>query len=147
MAIVLLSCYSCNNFSTNVGLNIESYNFNRVDDTGEFALVPNDEFDLGEQVYMMFFNVSGFNTDESGKCWLEMDMEITDTKDGKLIFEKKELLGENGHVELSKGTAPNPQTSFTPPPDLPAGEYSFYVKIYDKVGNGHASVSKTFSYK
>ncbi|MFH2096806.1 MAG: hypothetical protein ABIJ16_13945 [Bacteroidota bacterium] len=142
--IIAILFPGCDNVTTSFGLTIGSTSFNRLNENGEFELVQNGKFDNGEVVYLMMFDVSGFEKGPDGKHQVEMDMEITDME-GNVILETRELLGENGHVELDNGIAANPNASFSPGLNTPDGDYKFYAKIYDKVGGGSASVTKKFT--
>ncbi|GAB4294604.1 MAG: hypothetical protein Kow0068_19400 [Marinilabiliales bacterium] len=144
--ILTLSLFSCDNVTTSVGLNIGSYNFNRIGSNGEFEYVSDDLFNKGETIYLMLFDVSGFKPGKDNLHSLDIDMAIKDAK-GNEIYSEKGMLGENGHVSLPNNTAANPYVSYNIPSDLQSGEYSFYVKIYDNIGGGYASVSKKFTVK
>lgn len=144
--LLILATTACDNVTTSFGLEIGSTNFNRTNDLGEYEAVDDGVFNSGEIVYLMLFDVSGFEKDKDGLNKIEMDMRVT-AADGSVIIDEKEMLGEGGHVKLDNNTAPNPSAAFTPPNELPAGEYTFFVKIYDKVNDGNASVSKKFTYK
>jgi hypothetical protein len=90
--------------------------------------------------------VSGFKKDDNQMNQIEMDMKIT-SADGKVIVEEKGLLGENGIGDLKNNIAPSLYAYYTPDEDFKAGEYSFFVKVIDKVGGGTASVSRKFTYR
>ena len=146
LMLAMMMLNSCDNMTTSFGLNIGGSDFNRLGSNGQFELVPGNVFHQGEVIYMMLFDVTGFKPGEDNLHMLDMDMVIKDAN-GKEIYSENEMLGENGHVALPNNTAANPHVSFNPSKDMPAGEYTFYVKIYDKVGGGHASVSKKFTYQ
>ena len=73
-----------------------------------------------------------------------MDLEVLD-KNGTVLFNQEGMLGENGHLKLPNGMASSPYSTFSPNKTIEAGKYRMKVSIYDKLGKGKATVTKTFS--
>ena len=71
-----------------------------------------------------------------------MDLQVID-QDDIIILDAKEMLGENGHVKLEGGYAATPYGTFETTEKLEPGKYRIKITIFDKVGNGKATVSST----
>jgi len=89
-------------------------------------------------------NVGEFKAGKDGKHWIDMDVEIKDDEDN-VVFAQEQMLGENGKVKLENNTAGNPYAEWHTTPDIKTGTYKFRIKIYDKIGNGQAIISKNFN--
>jgi hypothetical protein len=73
-----------------------------------------------------------------------MDLEVTD-EDDNVILDAKEMLGENGHLKLDGGYAASPYGTFETNENLKPGKYRIKLSIYDRIGNGRATVSSTIA--
>ena len=128
--------------STSRGLSIEESELARIDGNNQIIPAEDNTFQRGEDVHYILFNVGRFKEGEDGLHWLEMDLEVTDSEDN-IILHAEEMLGENGHLKLEGGYAASPYGTFETSESLAAGKYRIKLTIYDKVGNGRASVSST----
>ncbi len=128
--------------STSRGISIEKSELARFDENNQIIPAEDKIFKRGEDVHYILYNVGKFKEGEDGLHWLEMDLEVTDQNDN-IILDAKEMLGENGHIKLEGGYAASPYGTFQTSEDLEPGRYRIKLTIYDKVGNGKASVSST----
>jgi hypothetical protein len=128
--------------STSRGISIEKSELARFDEDNQIVPAEDKTFKRGEDVHYILYNVGKFKEGEDGLHWLEMDLEVTD-QDDNIILDAKEMLGENGHIKLEGGYAATPYGTFETTEDLEPGKYRIKLTIYDKVGNGKATVSST----
>jgi hypothetical protein len=128
--------------STSRGISIEESELARIDGNNQIIPAEDNTFRRGEDVHYILYNVGRFKEGEDGLHWLEMDLEVTDSEDN-VILHAEEMLGENGHLKLDGGYAASPYGTFETTQDLAPGKYRIKLTIYDKVGNGKASVSST----
>ncbi|KPL17225.1 MAG: hypothetical protein AMS23_09610 [Bacteroides sp. SM1_62] len=128
--------------STSRGISIEKSELARIDEDNQIVPAEDKTFKRGEDVHYILYNVGKFKEGEDGLHWLEMDLEVTD-QDDNIILDAKEMLGENGHIKLEGGYAATPYGTFETTEDLEPGKYRIKLTIYDKVGNGRATVSST----
>jgi hypothetical protein len=126
--------------STSRGISIEKSELARIDENNQVVPVQDNTFKRGEDVHYILYNVGKFKEGEDGLHWLEMDLQVTD-EDDTVILDAKEMLGENGHVKLEGGYAASPYGTFETTENLAPGKYRIKLTIYDKVGNGKATVS------
>jgi hypothetical protein len=128
--------------STSRGISIEDSELARIDEENQIIPAADKTFKRGEDVHYILYNVGKFKKGEDGLHWLEMDLEVTD-QDGNIILDAREMLGENGHLELEGGYASSPYGTFQTTEKLEAGKYKIKLTIYDRVGNGKATASST----
>lgn len=106
--------------------------------------VASGTFKKGDIVALVLINVGKFKKGEDGKHKFDMDMEVSDGK-GKLLGKKEGLLGAGGNIALAKDVAESPYGSIdTNVVKLDPGDYTIKLTIYDKIGKGRATESKTF---
>ena len=129
--------------STSTGISVEESELARISE-GTVESSSDGVFTRGEDVHLILYNVGKFKEGEDGLHWFDMDLEVSD-EDGNVIFDQTGLLGENGHLKLENGKASSPFATFTPNDNIDPGNYRIKVRIYDKVGNGKATVSKSFT--
>lgn len=112
--------------------------------TDKIDPVASGTFKKGDIVALVLINVGKFKKGEDGKHKFDMDMEVADGK-GKLLGKKEGLLGPGGNINLPKDIAESPYGSIdTNVVKLEPGEYTIKLTIYDKIGTGRATESKTF---
>jgi hypothetical protein len=146
IGMALLALAACHNksSSTSYGLTVEKALLAKTDASGKLTEVTDGKYKLGDKVYFVLLKVGKFEKGTDGMNWFDMDLQVS-TPDGKVIFEKKQLLGDSGHAVLTDDTANSPYAIFSTTPKLPAGTYTIKLTIYDKVGKGSASESKTIT--
>lgn len=128
--------------STSRGISIEKSELARFDENNQIVPAEDNTFKRGEDVHYILYNVGKFKEGEDGLHFLDMDLEVTD-QDDNIILDAKEMLGENGHLKLEGGYAASPYGTFETNEQLDPGKYRIKLTIYDKVGNGKATVSST----
>ena len=129
--------------STSTGISVEDSDLAR---TAEGGITATDDavFSPNEDIHMVLYNVGPFKEGEDGLHWFDMDLEVLD-QDGNVLLSQTGMLGENGHLELENGMAASPYATFSPNETLEPGAYKIKVRIYDRVGKGKASVTKSFT--
>jgi hypothetical protein len=143
MACILILLTACQfETSSSKGISIEESELARIDENNQIVPAGDKTFKRGEDVHYILYNVGKFKQGEDGLHWLEMDLEVTD-QDDNIILDAKEMLGENGHLNLEGGYAASPYGTFKTTEKLEPGKYRIKLTIYDKVGNGKATVSST----
>lgn len=128
--------------STSKGISIEDSELARIDENNQIVPAQDKTFKRGEDVHYILYHVGRFREGEDGLHWLDMDLQVTD-KDDNVILNAKEMLGENGHLKLEGGYAASPYGTFKTTENLEPGKYRITLTIYDKIGNGKATVSST----
>lgn len=129
--------------STSFLITVEDSLFARTGPDGNLIRADNNVFRRGEVVNLVLLNVGKFKKGEDGKHWFDIDMDVTGPK-GEVVLSKKGLLGENGHVFLPNDTAESPYGIFSTAEELEPGTYKMKLTIYDRLGKGKASVTKSF---
>jgi len=105
--------------------------------------VNNGKFKKGETVGLVMLNVKAFKKGNDGLNWIDMDVEVKDP-DGKVILSEKDLLGDSGKLDLKDNIAKSPVGNFSTTSSLQSGKYTIKVTVYDKIGKGYTTNSKTF---
>ena len=147
IACILILLTGCQfETSTSKGISIEKSELARIDENNQIVPAGDNTFNRGEDVHYILYNVGKFKEGEDGLHWLEMDLEVTD-QDDKVILDAKEMLGENGHLKLEGGYAATPYGTFETNENLKPGKYRIKLTIYDRIGNGKATVSSTIELK
>jgi hypothetical protein len=126
--------------STSRGISIEDSELARIDENNQIVPAQDKTFKRGEDVHYILYNVGKFKEGADGLHRLEMDLQVTDEEDN-MILDAMEMLGENGHLKLEGGYAASPYGTFETTENLNPGKYRIKLTIYDKVGNGKATVS------
>jgi len=112
--------------------------------TDKIDPVASGTFKKGDVVALVLINVGKFKKGDDGKHKFDMDMEVADSK-GKLLGKKEGLLGSGGNITLPKDIAESPYGSIdTNVVKLEPGDYTIKLTIYDKIGTGRTTESKTF---
>ncbi len=127
------------------GLDFEKSVFAKVSDSGEITFLDKAEYERGESVHFALMKVGKFQKGEDGKNWVDSELKVR--QGSKMIFERKELLGEAGHVELKDDEAESPSGVFTATASLTPGDYSMEFTVYDKIGGGKARDTGIFTVK
>ncbi|MBN2542264.1 hypothetical protein JXI42_05315 [bacterium] len=142
IVIILICTLSCENKP--VVLEIEKVVI-AIEDTITHEIIEADEAKVkpGESVGIVLINVSGFEKNDEGMNRFEMDMEVIDPT-GNVAVQQDEVLGFKGWRNLEDNVATSPSVLLTISPEYPPGIYEFKVTIYDQVGTGKATASKTF---
>jgi hypothetical protein len=143
MMVVLSSCQPVGPLRE--GLNFEKSVFAKVDDAGKVTFLDKAEYERGEKVHFALMKVGKFQKGKDGKDWVDSDLKVR--QGNKMIFEKKGLMGEAGHVDLKDDMAESPTGVFTATASLKPGDYSMELTVYDKIGGGKARDSGTFTVK
>jgi hypothetical protein len=141
--VCMLVCGCKGSTSTSGGLSFQQAVLAKMAKSGKLTRVDNGKFERGDSIYLVLFNVGEFKQGEDGLNWFDVDAKVTDPS-GKVILLKKEMLGEHGHIKLQNNTLKSPHIYFKTSTALPPGKYSIYMTIYDKLGKGRVSVSRTF---
>lgn len=110
----------------------------------KLSVVKDGVFKKGEKIYFVLMNVGKFKPGKDGLNWFDIDVKVTDAN-GKVVFQKENMLGDNGHVKLEDNTAKYPHVFIETPKEAETGKYKMQMKIYDKVGTGTLSVTETFT--
>ena len=87
-------------------------------------------------------HVGEFKVGDDGKSWIDLDMKVTGPNK-ESVLDQKNLLGEGGKTVLTNGYAESPYGVFSTTPQLPPGKYDVAVTIYDRLGEGSTSATKT----
>lgn len=103
----------------------------------------NNRFNRGDTVNLVLIDVQPLQPDQNGQHWFDLKLQIQDP-DGRTIFSKSDLLGEEGKIELTNDTASSPYAYFNTTEDLAPGAYTITLTIYDKIGTGQAARSQQF---
>jgi hypothetical protein len=113
------------------------------DSTGQYAVTNNNDFRRGDEINMVLYRVGKFEKGPDGKHLFDMDIEVTGP-DGRMLFTKKELFGENGHVLLPDDMADMPCGTYQTSPEFQPGTYRMKLTIYDKISGKSASRTRLF---
>jgi hypothetical protein len=142
----LLLLFNCSKTETTKSflITVEDSIFARADAEGNLSRVDSAVFKRGEAVNLVLLNVGKFKKGEDGKHWFDIDMEVIDPK-GNVILSRQGLLGENGHILLPNDTAESPYGIFSTTEQIEPGIYKMKLTIYDKIGKGKATVTKSFT--
>ncbi len=130
-------------FTLSAGLSYGNAVFARMDEQKRLNPLDAADFQKGEAVHFVLFNVGLFKKGTDGKHAFEIDMEVKDPA-GKPILTRKDMLGENGHLLLENDIAGSPYVTFQSSTALPAGAYSMQMTVRDRIGKGSIRVDKTF---
>lgn len=137
--------WGCTSTSTSKLISVEDYTFARADDSGNLNPVASPStFRKGEKVHLVLLHVGPFKKDSAGLNWFDMDIRVSDP-DGTEINSGESLLGESGHIALPENYAKSPYASFQTDESMKSGKYKFTVTIYDRIGQGKATVSVFFN--
>jgi hypothetical protein len=127
--------------SVSVGLSFDdSILAKKVDDS--WTEVKDTKFAKGDTIGLIILNVSGFKKGEDGLNWMDIDVEVKDSK-GTVILSEKGLLGEAGKIALENNIAESPVGTFSTSSDMASGKYDMKVTVHDKIGGGKVSCSKS----
>jgi hypothetical protein len=138
-----LMIYGCRASSAAYGLNYQKAVLARMTSDGKLMPAEDGIFKKGEDVYLVLLNVGEFKSGKDGLNWFDIDAKVTDP-DGKVILLKTSMLGEHGHIKLENNAAKSPHVYMKTSSVLASGKYKIHMKVYDKIGKGSVSVSKTF---
>ncbi|OLP15738.1 hypothetical protein BST81_24780 [Leptolyngbya sp. 'hensonii'] len=105
--------------------------------------IANNVFKQGETVYLILKNTGKFKRGQDGLHHLEIDVQVRE-EEGKILIDKKRLLGKRGQLLLEKDIAQGPYGNVDIDQDAPPGDYSIGVTIYDLVSCQKASRSARF---
>ncbi|MBN1683908.1 MAG: hypothetical protein JW855_00470 [Gammaproteobacteria bacterium] len=143
-SFVLMTLFACKMGSD--GLTADQAMLANVAKDGQLTPAQSNIFKRGEAVGYVLVNVSKFKKDKAGLNWFDMDLQVKDP-DGKVLLEKKAVLGNKGHIALPDDIVPSPHAVFVTSSKLKPGKYTFSITIYDKIGKGSVSKSTTFILK
>ncbi len=144
LLFLLVACNS--KTSTSFGLTVQKTVLASANDKGQVVPSKDNVFTRGDQIYFVLINVGKFKKGADGLNWFDMDTQITGP-DGKVLLEKKNILGDEGHTALKDDIAQSPHITFATTKTMQPGKYKFKLTIYDKIGKGSASESATFTLK
>jgi len=127
-----------------VGLGYKDARLAVMQKDGTLNLLEGNAVRRGEKLAIVFLEVGKFKEGSDGRHWFDLDMALSDA-DGKSIYAQEGILSASGQgrERLEDGTASSPYT-FVNTARLEPGSYRFKVTIRDRIGTGHASVTKSF---
>ena len=111
---------------------------------GSWQQASDSTFQRGDDIALILLNVRGFEKGDDGLNKMDIDLQVKDPE-GEVIFMQKDMLGEEGHVNLENNIANSPYGSFSSTEELEPGRYTIKVRVRDEVGGGSTSKSKTFT--
>lgn len=144
-AFLLVAMVGCDyNFST--GINKDLLSGLQVNNDGltydEAYLTVDDQrttenvFDIGTEVYMNFSGVDYWQEDENGMVYPGAMMVVAD-KNSKEIMEEDDLFAQYDETGVEADVAKDMFVSLLIGDPMMEGEqYTWYVKIWDKMGDG-----------
>ncbi|MDQ1353987.1 MAG: hypothetical protein QG657_4296 [Acidobacteriota bacterium] len=116
----------------------------RNDETGRLVAASEAVFRRGEEVNLVLRQVKTFQAGKDGKCQFDIDLLVKDPK-GNIILDKKNLLGEDGHIELKDGIASSPYGIFESSVGLEPGQYQMTLTIRDIIGGAKLTTTQPFT--
>lgn len=131
-------------FTLSPGLSYQKTLFAKKGSDGALEPVRYATFSRGEMVNMIFIDVGKFKKGADGKHLFDIDIKVKNS-DGKLIFQKEKMLGENGHILLENDIAKSPYGIFYTSIKMESGVYHMTMTIYDKISGEQVSVTKPFT--
>ncbi len=141
----LFLAWGCTSTSTSKLISIEDYTFARADESGNLNPVASPStFRKGEKVHLVLLHVGPFKKDSAGLNWFDMDIHISDP-DGIEMYSGKSVLGESGHIALPENYAKSPYAFFQTDESMKSGKFKFTITIYDRIGQGKATLSAFFN--
>jgi len=132
------------NAHVSVGLSAGDSMLARQEKDGTFTKAEDNIFFPGEEIHTIIDGVTGFEKNQNGMSWLDIDIEIKENDSDTILYETHELLGENGKITLQEGDVAQPKALYRTPDDMAPGLYDFKVKVYDRQGDGHVTFTNTF---
>jgi hypothetical protein len=129
---------------TSVGLDYEDARLALMQPDGTLNLLEGDVVPHGEKLALVFLKVGKFKEGSDGRHWFDLDMDLSDAE-GERIYAQEGILSASGQgrERLGGGVAQSPFT-FINTAMLEPGQYRFKVTIRDRIGTGHASVTRRF---
>ena len=115
----------------------------RLDASGKL-IACDGRFRRGEKTHLILRQAGPFKAGADGLHWFDLDMTVTGP-DGRVVLEKKDLLGENGHIKLPGGVAESPYGIFESAVAMDPGEYRMALTLRDKVAGTEVSIARPFS--
>lgn len=145
-ALLILSVNTCTTTtSTSKLVSIEDYTFAMTGENDRLVSIDGPAvYKKGDAVHMVLLNVGPFKKDSTGLNWFDIDMEVTGP-DGQVILTENGLLGDEGHISLENNMAKSPYATCFTTPELLSGKYKFRISIYDRIGNGKATQTASFT--
>jgi hypothetical protein len=116
----------------------------RNDETGRMVAAPEGVFRRGEVVNLVLLQVKTFQLGKDGKCRFDIDL-LVKNPTGTIILDKKNLLGEDGHIELKDGIASSPYGIFESHVGLEPGLYQMILTIRDIISGARLSTTQPFT--
>jgi hypothetical protein len=116
----------------------------RNDETGRLVAASEAVFRRGEEVNLVLRQVKTFQAGKDGKCKFDIDLLVKDPK-GNVILDKKNLLGEDGHIALKDGIASSPYGIFESHVGLEPGQYQMTLTIRDIISGANLSTTQPFT--
>jgi hypothetical protein len=124
------------------GLDIKEAVWARIDAAGKMVSCDG-RFRRGEKAHLVLLQSGPFKAGEDGRHWFDLDMIVTGPA-GQVVLEKKDLLGDNGHVKLPGGIAESPYGIFESAVSNDAGEYKMTLTLHDKVAGTQVRIVRPF---
>jgi len=125
---------SCN--KNNV-LDAQGYMFYVMDGNGNKIEMPDANFYKSQTIMLYLYNIGPFKATDNKSYKANMDIEILHNHK-KRVFKKENYLGENDYT-IDQDTIPFLYAVWQANPDNKAGEYTFKVRIKDRV-SGHKTM-------
>ncbi len=144
IAIIFLLCACKQTDVHSSGLKIQKVILARKNNEGQTVVARRSIFIRGEKIYLIMANVGDFVKGADGLNWFDINMQLTDV-DGDVVMRKEHMLRDKGHIDLPDNRASYPYVMIHTHPSMSSGEYELQVTIYDEIGMGKATVTKTFT--
>ena len=143
IALLFVTSFALMGCKVSQSLSIEDSTFATVEESGSLSIIEGNVFNLGDKIAYVLLNVSPFKEGEDGLNWFDVDMLVTNSND-EIVLDKKDMMGEGGHLKLPNNTAEAPYGIFISSEELTPGEYKIKLTIRDIVGEGSASKEASF---
>lgn len=144
-AFLLLAVTGCEyNFSKGVDkdllsglqVNNDGLSYEEVYLSVDEEVTNENVFDFGKEVYMNFTGIEYFEEDDNGMVYPGAMMVVAD-KSGKELMEEDDLFAQYDETGVETSLAKDLFVSLMIGTPLEEGEqYTWYVKIWDKLGGG-----------
>jgi hypothetical protein len=128
------------------GLSYRKAIFARLGSDNRMEPANDAVFRRGEVVHFVLLNVGKFKKGEDGKHKFEIDMHVTGPA-GKVVYDNKNMLGKDGHLELNNDIADSPFGKFYTAVSLDAGIYQMKLTLRDLVAGKILTVTRRFRLK
>jgi hypothetical protein len=115
----------------------------RLDPSGKM-ISCDGRFRRGEKAHLILRRAGPFKAGPDGRHWFDLDMLVTGPG-GQVVLEQKDLLGENGHVNLPDAVAESPYGIFESSVAMEPGNYEMTLTLRDKVAGTAVPIVRPFA--